>query len=249
MALTAAAIWLCGCISLYNPATQRNEIYFIDTKQEVAIGRNMDAEVSKKYPIIKDQQMQQRLDTIGEKIARASDRNDLQYNFKIIRDLEFNAFAIPGGFVYVNSGLIQAATDDELACVLAHEVGHIAARHSVKRLQATLGYQILINIALAATPAQMAVNKSIIAQAVDIAFNFTSLGYSRQDEFLSDKLAIKYARKAGFDPNGMVSFFEKLKIEAEKKGPQIKIPFLSSHPPVEERIKQGRKEIGLSNPK
>jgi len=238
-----------GCVSIYNPATQRKEIYFIDTKQEIALGRNMDVQVRAKYRILNNPQMQARLDSIGRKIAQASDRKDLNYTFQIVEDKEFNAFAIPGGFIYVNSGLIEAVTDNELACVVAHEVGHVAARHSVKRLQAGLGYQILLNIALAATPAEVSINKDLIAQAVDIAFNVTSLGYSRQDELLSDRLAIKYAQRAGFDPHGMVSFFEKLKIEAAKKWPQIRIPFLSSHPPLEQRIKQANQEISNTNPK
>ena len=75
----------------------------------------------------------------GKKVSVSSDRLDLAYQFKIIKDKELNAFAIPGGFIYVNSGLLEAANNDELACVLAHEIGHVAARHSVKKLQAVLG--------------------------------------------------------------------------------------------------------------
>lgn len=229
-----------GCTTIYNPATERRETLLIDTKSEIALGADMDKQIDKELKILDDPKMQARLNAIGTKVAGASDRQDLTYSFKIVKDKEFNAFAIPGGFIYVNSGLINAANDNELACVLAHEIGHVAARHSVKRLQAVLGYQIIMNIALGAS------NQQSVFQAVDIAFNLVTLGYSRQDEFLADKLAVRYAKRAGFNPYGMVTFFEKLKRESDKKGPTMQLVFLSSHPPIEERIKNVKEQIALN---
>ena len=163
----------------------------------------------------------------------------LDYHFKIVKDKELNAFAIPGGFIYVNKGLMDIATNDELAGVLAHEIGHIAARHSVKRLQAVLGYQIIMGIALGISGQQT------IGQATDVVFNLVNLGYSRKDELLADRLAVKYSRKSGFNPRGILTFFEKLKKEAEKEGPNFNLVFLSSHPPLEQRIKNIEDEIAL----
>jgi predicted Zn-dependent protease len=247
----ALFLWLIffsgGCMTIYNPATSRKETYFINTKWEIALGRDMDKQIQQRLKILKDPLAVSRLETIGQKITAVSDRKDLTYAFRVVNDKEFNAFAIPGGFIYVNSGLMQAANDDELAAVIAHETGHIAARHGVKRLQVSLGYQILFNVALAAT--RTAANQQIIAKAVDTSFNLVSLGYSRQDEFLADRLAIRYSQRAGFNPQGMVTFFEKLKEEARKKGPNFRIVFLSSHPPIEERIKNAKKEIASINPK
>jgi len=234
------AIILSGCVTIYNPATQRRETLLLNTENEIALGRDMDAQVQQKLKIERNTPAQYRLDDIGRKVSRASDRQDLVYQFRAVKDKELNAFAVPGGFVYVNSGLINAATDDELACVLAHEIGHIAARHSVKRLQATLGYQIIMSIALGVS------GNKISGQAIDIVFNVVSLGYSRQDEFLADKLAVRYAKRAGFNPNAMITFFEKLKQEAAKKGPNYNIVFLSSHPPIDERIKNVKNEISLN---
>jgi len=222
---------------MYNPATQRREIIVISTKQEVSLGRNMDHEVRKKFKILEDQEMQKRLDAIGIKVSAASDRQDLRYTFAIINDPELNAFTTVGGYVYVNSGLMQAANDDELACVLAHEVGHVAARHSVKKLETSMGYQILASIAAGLT------KQATIVNATDIIFNLTSLGYSRKDEFLSDKLAVKYARKAGYSPIGMITFLDKLKKDAEAKGKGKTITFLSSHPPLKDRIKNMEEEV------
>src|SRR3989338_1349985 len=180
---------LNGCVTIYNPATQKRETLLIDTQSDVSLGRDMDRQIQKKLKILKDLKRQDRLDNIGIKVSGFSDRKDLTYYFRVIDNKEFNAFAIPGGFIYVNSGLMDHATDEELACVLAHEIGHIAARHSVKKLQANLGYQIILSIALGLS------GKQEIERAADIVFNLSSLGYSRQDELLADKLSVRYAKR------------------------------------------------------
>ncbi len=231
---------LSGCVTIYNPATQRNEMLLIDTKGEVELGRDMDSDIQKKLNVLQEPRMQNRLEDIGKIVAGSSDRTDLGYHFKIVKDKDSNAFAIPGGFIYVNSGLLDIVNDDELACVLAHEIGHIAARHSVKKLQTVLGYQLILGIILGASGNQA------MSQATDVVFNVVSLGYNRKDEFLADKLAVKYAKKAGFNPYGMVTFFEKLKTEAQKRGEGPGLAFLSSHPPIDERIKTVKSEIALN---
>jgi len=233
----AASFLLSGCVTIYNPATERKETLLIDTQGEISLGQDMDRQLQKELKILDSPLMQQRLERIGGKIALASDRQDLNYTFRIVKDDELNAFACPGGFVYINSGLMNAASDDELACVLAHEVGHIAARHSVKKLQAVLGYQLIIGIVLGAS------GNASVGRALDVVFGVVSLGYSRQDEFLADKLAVRYAGRAGFNPEGMVSFFRKLQKEAEKQGRNFNLVFLSSHPPIGERIKNVESEI------
>lgn len=233
----AGILFLAGCVTVYNPATQKKETLLIDTASEAALGRDIDKQIQKQLKISGDARLQSRLDNIGNKVARASDRQDVVYRFKVVEDKELNAFAIPGGFIYVNSGLMDAAGEDELAGVLAHEIGHVAARHSVKKLQATLGYQIIMNIALGISGNQA------MARVTDTVFNLVSLGYSRQDESLADRLAVKYSYKAGFNPYGIVTFFEKLNQEARKRGPNFNLVFLSSHPPIEERIKNTKIEI------
>jgi len=237
--LIFAAILLSGCVTFYNPATERKETLLINTDTEVALGRDMDRQLQNELKILHDSRMEYRLDNIGDRVATASDRQDLVYHFRIVNDKEFNAFAVPGGFVYVNSGLIETATDDELASVVGHEIGHIAARHSVKRLQATLGYQIIMAIAFGGS------NNATVSQAIDIVFQLVSLGYSREDEFLADKLGVKYAKKSNFNPYGMVTFFEKLKREQEKSL-NFNIVFLSSHPPIEERIRNVQNQIAAN---
>ncbi len=230
-------ILLSGCTTIYNSATGQRESLFIDTKTEVSLGLDMAKEIDREKKIVKDVKLNERLENIAKRISAVSDRQDLSYHFNIVDEKEFNAFAIPGGSVYVNSGLMEAASDDELAAVVGHEVGHIAARHSVKRLQAVLGYQLLSSIALGVS------GQGQVLQAVDVVFNVVVLGYSRKDEYLADKLGIKYAKAAGFNPYGMVTFFQKLKQEG--KNTSFNLVFLSSHPPIDERIKQAKNEISV----
>jgi predicted Zn-dependent protease len=228
--------FLSGCVTIDNPATGRKETLIIDTAREVSLGKDLDVGVRQKFKLYPDEIMQARLNFIGNRIARVSDRQDLAYQFRIIDDQSLNAFALPGGFIYVHKGVMQRASDDELAGVLGHEIGHVAARHSVKRLQANLGYQLLIGIAQGVT------GKQYVGDALGVVFDTVNLGYSRQDEYLADRLAVRYATRAGFNPLGMVSFLEKL----EKEAGGFKLVFLSSHPPIKERIKNVREEISAS---
>lgn len=225
--------FLNGCVTIDNRATGRKETLLIDTASEVSLGKDLDVQVQKKLKLYPQQDLQARLNFIGNRIAGVSDREDLVYRFRIIDDQTLNAFALPGGFVYVHKGVMDVASDDELAGVLGHEIGHVAARHSVKRLQANLGYQLLIGIALGVT------GKQYVGDALGVVFDSVNLGYSRKDEYLADRLSVRYAKRAGFNPLGMVSFLEKL----EKKARGFKLVFFSSHPPIKERIKKVKEEI------
>lgn len=228
---------LCGCSTVYNPVTGKKEIIFINSNQESALGNDIDKQLQAKLKISKEPRFTSRLDRVFPKVAAASDRQDIKYNYRVVVDPELNAFAVPGGFIYVNSGLTEAATDQELACVLAHEIGHVAARHSIKHLQAELGYQMLIGIITGVT------GEESINQATDIVFNLSALGYSRSDENQADLLGVRYAKRSGFDPRAMVSFFKKLKVEQQKKGQNTRIEMLSSHPDLDKRIKNVESEI------
>jgi predicted Zn-dependent protease len=228
---------LSGCVTIDNPATGRRETLLIDTASEISLGKDLDVQLQKKYKLFPDQAIAARLNFIGNRIGRVCDRQDLTYRFRIIDDKSLNAFALPGGFIYVHKGVMDAASDDELACVLAHEIGHVAARHSVKRLQANLGYQLLVAVALGVT------GKQYVGDALSIVLDTVDLGYSRKDELLAARLAVRYAKRAGFNPSGMVSFLEKL----EKNARVFKLVFFSSHPPIKERIKNIKQEIAAFN--
>ena len=229
-----------GCATTYNPATGRDEAIFINTASEVAIGNSAASQIAQKYKISQDEYAIERLERIGKRVAAASDRQDLEYTFYLIEDKTLNAFTIPGGHVYIFRGLYDKLDDDELAAVMAHEIGHVSARHIVKKMQASLGYQLLSTVALIAYTSGHDDKKKrqagYVAYAGATAFNLVQLGYSRQDEYEADELAVKYSAAAGFDPDGMRRALEVLRAE-EKKG--IPVPYiLRSHPYIEQRIER-----------
>lgn len=168
--LLILAIFLTGCVTIYNPATQKRESYFIDEKTEIAIGKNMTKDILRENKTINDTNLSEYVNGIGEKAARASDKNNLSYYFYVLDDKKINAFAVPGGYIFVNKGLLDKLNEDELAFVLGHEIGHVAARHSIKKLQVALGFNILTSIALD-NP-----DYAQTEQAVGIAFNVISSG-------------------------------------------------------------------------
>ncbi len=217
-----------GCATIYNPATEQREIIFVTTPMEVSIGNMLATKISKQFKISKDSRKINRLTEIGKKIANVSDRKDLIYRFSVIEDDDLNAFTTPGGYIYVHSGLMEKSNDDELACVIGHEAGHVAARHIAKKMQAQIGYDILINIA------SRKGGLRDLQRAASISYNLIMLGFSRQDETLADRIGVKYAYKAGYDPYAMITFLKKLK-DAKKE--EIGLVFLRTHPYLSERIK------------
>lgn len=225
---------LFGCATTYNPATGQEEFIFITTPVEVSLGNMLASRISGQFKISKDGQNINRLTKIGEKVALVSDRRDLRYRFTVIEDESLNAFTTPGGYIYVNSGLIEKTTDNELACVIGHEVGHVAARHIAKKLQAQIGYDILMNIATRKG------GLADLQKAASLSYNLIMLGYSREDELLSDRLGVKYAYKAGYDPYAMTTFLKKLK---EANNEELGFIFLRSHPYISQRIKMTKRQI------
>ena len=232
--LTSSSMLISGCATLYNPATERKEIVLVTTPMEVLIGQNAAMQLAQRYAFIKDPREIDRVTEIGERLVKVSDRTDLKYHFAVVEDKEINAFTMPGGYIYINSGLIAMTNDDELACVIGHEIGHVAARHIAKKLQTQLGYDILMGIAL------QNANVSQMQQVIGVTFNLVELGYSREDELLADRLGAKYAYKAGYDPYAMVSFLKKLN---EKDKNSMGPVFLRSHPYTSQRIQLMEKEL------
>ena len=223
----------------YNLATKKEEHLLFGTAREVKIGRSLAGKVEEKYEICQDVEIQKRVEEIGQKLVSVCDRKDITYFFAVLEGERANAFALPGGYVYVNKGLIERIdSDDEIAGVLAHEIGHIVARHSIKRLQTTLGYSLISLLALAAT-------KDVrFKRGADLAFGQIMLGYSREDEFLADRLAVKYMRKSGYNPEAVITLLEKLK-QIEKDAPRrpLVVNYLRSHPYLPERIAAAKQII------
>jgi len=230
----SAIFFLCGCATLYNSATGRNEVIFINSASETAIGQSMLPQLTDKHPVLQDSVSQARLQSVGRRLAQVSDRKDIDYKFSILTDKELNAVALPGGFIYINKGLFDVINDDQLAYVMGHEVGHVAARHIVKKLQANMAYDALLGIVFAGLGSKAGDNAKTVAQGVDMAFSLVELGYSREDEYEADRLGAKYAYNAGFDPYAALSALDVIK-KVEGQGQKAPI-YLRSHPYVDDRI-------------
>jgi MAF protein len=236
--VVSAFFILSGCSTEYNLATKQEEKYYYSTDKEVRMGKAIDLQVQKEYKFTNDPLLQKRVEDIGKKIAAVSDRKEIDYYFQVLEDEQVNAVSLPGGYVYVNSGLLEkVSNDDELACILAHEIGHIVARHSIKKLQAMQSYSIL-RLLVAVAP-----GTGDVGTAADVAFTQFLLGYSREDELLADQLGARYAKLAGYDPHGMVTFLTKLQ-EINRRMPLREKSYYKTHPYVPDRIRVVKQEIG-----
>jgi len=238
VALFLTAVFECGCSHEFNIVTGKEEAYYYSTDQEAKMGASVAKQVEKEYAPVGDPLVQKRVSDIGKKIAAVADRKDIEYRFKALDEDEINAVSLPGGYVYVFKGLLDAvSSDDELAAVLAHEVGHIVARHSIKKMQATMGYT-LARLLMIPVP-----QSAEAATAADAAFVEFLLGYGREDELLADTLGARYAKAAGYDPHGMITFLEKLEDHNRRK-PLRPRNYLKTHPYVPDRIRVVKQEIG-----
>ena len=203
-------------------------------REEVRIGQQVAAEVEKAYKLDPDPAVQQRVQLIGQRLVAVAGDKDFQYSFKVLDSKEINAFALPGGPIYVFRGLIDKVgnDDDMLAGVLAHEMAHVNRRHANK--QYTQGLWRGIVIALA--------TKGTVQDIAEITDALLQLRYNRQHEYEADRLAVEYAYKAGYDPHGMLRFLEMLQQE-EKVGNRWVETNLRTHPFSDRRAAEVRKQI------
>ncbi len=230
----------CAFIGSYNPATGRREFIAISTPTEVRMGRDIHQRLLREYEFVIRGGLLNRVRSIGARLAAVSDRKDYKYNFYVIKKDEMNAFTTPGGNIYIFTGLLNKLKDDnQIAAVIAHEMGHCAARHVVKKFQAILGYDllgsfILSNIGLSPYA------RSIARLSSSAVMRLVSSAYSRHDEYEADRLGVKYMRLAGFNPQGMVEVLKILKKTSREPGGLI---ILRSHPYLKDRIIAVQHEI------
>lgn len=226
----------------FDTSTGDEDVVFMSTDGEVNLGDSLSRSVEKRFRIVKDEAVQKRIDIIGQKIAAVCDRKDIIYHFKVIDDKGapvpmINAFSLPGGYVYVFKDLYDKfSSDDELAGVIAHEVAHIVARHAVKRMQGAFGANMLMVLA-----SQTQTNGQNLGKAMT-AISSLMLSYSRDDELFADKLSIKYAKKSGYNPEGVVKVLEGL-WEVEKKEPERRYVADRTHPYLSIRLSNAKQEI------
>lgn len=213
---------LCGCRTKS----------FLSTRQEVNLGKQGAREVEQEFRVDTASDDAERVRRIGARLLPHIDRRDVPYTFRVLDAKEINAFSLPGGPVYVYRGLLDMAGDDDdaLACVLGHEVGHVNARHVARQISSNLINNLLISFAIPGVTAQNAAG--LVSQVI-------GLKYSRDDEYEADRRGLSYAHFAGYDPNGMIRFFDKL-ARMEKRtgggGPE----WMQNHPVTGARIEKAR---------
>ncbi len=216
------------------------KVNFYSLEKEIALGKSLAQEVERSSKLIDDPVVTEYVNRVGQNLVRNSDAK-VPFTIKVIDSDEVNAFALPGGFFYVNSGLILRAQEEaELAGVMAHEISHVTARHGTR--QATKGDIIQ----LASIPAMIFLPYGWagygIYEGMNLAIPLTFLKFSRDAEREADFLGLQYMYKAGYDPNAYITFFERIQAD-EKRRPGTIPKVFSTHPPNAERIENAQKEI------
>ena len=210
----------------------------VSTQQEVQIGADYSRQINRQLPMLNDQATNNYVNQIGQQLAAIADPRGLRYNFYVVNSDVVNAFALPGGYVYVNRGLIERADNlSEFAGVLAHEIGHVAERHSIEQLQraqnANLGLQVLYGVLLGRNP-------SGVEQAgIQVGGSAVFAGYGRDAEREADAVGIGYMVRAGYNPIGMATFFEEL-LSMQQRQPSRVEQWFSTHPTTQERVNNTR---------
>ena len=230
--LLIALTFLLGCA--VNPVTQQQEFLVFSEGYEIRLGREAQRSVFVRFGRYGDQGLQGYVSEVGQRIAGVSHRPHLDYRFTVTDSSVLNAMALPGGFIYVNRGLLAYLNSEaQLAGVLGHEMGHVAARHGIKHYQAALGAQLLsLGVAALTESRGLVLGTNLLLEAV-------LKGYSRRDEYQADELGLLYMYRARYDPSEMVKFLTILK-GFERKEPNLVEQLFSSHPLTSDRIARAR---------
>jgi len=220
---------IAGCA--VNPATGERQLALVSEQQEIAMGRGYSREVDQQMGLYADDALTRYVDGIGQRLAAASERPDLPWRFAVVDDDVVNAFALPGGYIYVTRGILAYFNSEaELAAVLGHEIGHVTGRHSVEQMSrqqlASLGLGIG---SVLYSPIQNL--SGMLSQGLGVLF----LKYGRDDEREADALGVRYMTREGYDPDAAVDVFEMLGRQTEASGGQRVPSWLSTHPSPEDR--------------
>jgi predicted Zn-dependent protease len=238
LATTSVALNACKTTTgAVNKTTEAAARVLLPPSEEVKLGAQLSAETEKELTIHADADVQKYISALGQKVAAAAKGrtpDGITFTFKVVDDpATVNAFAMPGGYIYIYSGLLlKAESEAEVIGVLGHEVAHVTQRHVAERLVAAYGLQTVTDMAIGKNPGQ------ISQIAAGLAANGYLLKYGRDQERESDRVGLSYVLRAGYNPQGMVSFFEKL----AAGGPRPPV-ILSSHPDPADRARELQKLI------
>ncbi len=237
--LVCALLFSAGCA--VNPATGQRQFILMSEAEEIEMGRDADVEITASLGLYDSAELQRSVSDIGNNLASHSERPTLPWSFKLVDDPMVNAFALPGGFIFVTRGIMVALNSEaELAGVIGHEIGHVTARHSASQMSRQQLQQIGLGVG--------AVLSSDVASAAGVlsaGLGLLNMSYSRGDESQSDELGVRYMSRAGYDPNALVGVFQTLALASG--GGEGSVPeWASTHPNPVNRAEDIREIIGMS---
>jgi predicted Zn-dependent protease len=247
--IIAIAVLFFSCAT--NPVTGRMEFMLLSEQDEIAMGRSTDPQVVQMYGIYDNRELESYIRTLGKGMGSISHRPQLSYEFKVMDSPVINAFAVPGGYVYLTRGILAYLNSEaELAGVMGHEIGHITARHSAQQYSKAQMTQLGLGLGSLLSPT-FAQFSGLAAQGIGVLF----LKFSRDNEREADSLGVEYSSKVGYDAREMTNFFQTLNSMEDSK--QGSLPdFLSTHPNPENRIgaitasaEQWQAKLNLTSPK
>jgi predicted Zn-dependent protease len=224
-AFSLTCLFICSCAT--NPITGEDEFIIYGEDQDIAIGRQYAPEMEKQLGgKIPDAQLQDYVNSVGQKVAGVSHRPDFEYHFTALDHNSINAFALPGGYIFITRGMLEKLkTESQLASILAHETAHVVARDTMEAMSREMLVGTALSVALSRE------GSSTVSAVADVTRQIISLKYSREDEKVADIAGMDYMVAAGYNPYGMIETFEMLESENESSP----LEFLSTHPSPENR--------------
>lgn len=224
--LAIAALLLTGCV--------------VSTQQEVQLGTQYAQQINAQLPIMRDANVNSYINSLGNSLARVADNRNLSWRFYVVDSREVNAFAVPGGFVYVNRGLIERArTMNQLAGAMAHEIAHVTQRHSVEQMAQAQRADAGLTLACILTSV---CQSGAASAAIQVSGSALFAKFSRDDESEADRYGVQYLVAAGIDPRGMVDMFQTL-LNERRSRPTAVDAWFRTHPLEEDRIAETQAQI------
>lgn len=236
---------LTGTGCAVNPVTGHQDIVLMSEQDEIALGRKSNQQVLQEYAAYDDQELQAYIQAVGQQLAAKSHRTDLVYRFTVLDSKDVNAFALPGGYIYITRGLMSYLNSEaELAAVLGHEIGHVTARHAVRQYSAAQLANIGATLGAIFIPGM---NTTASSQLVQLFGTALLRGYGREHELEADQLGAEYLARGGYDPQAMLDVIRVLKNQetfevqaarAEGREPNIYHGLFSTHPDNDTRLQE-----------
>ncbi len=234
---------LAGCA--VNPVTGNPNFVTMSEAQEVSVGRGEDKNVRDQYGIYDDPALQRYVNDIGQRLAKASHRAGLQYQFLVVDSPQVNAFALPGGYIYITRGILSYLNSEaELAAVLGHEIGHVTARHSVQQISAATAANVGASVLQILVPQMRNSTGDLL---INVLGGSILSGYGREHELEADRLGAEYLARTGYDPQAMIKVVGVLKnqelfdaevAKAEGREPRAYHGLFASHPDNDTRLQE-----------